>query len=1286
MTVPFPAHLRPWSVYLVVALALAGSFTVLPADGRWRPAVMALAGLVSSAAMVAGMRQHRAGRVPAWMALTVAHVLGVVGWSGLYLVPGLLGRDATPSPLWTALFLLAPGLSAVGVYQALSRSARRDRSAHVDTLLLTVSVGVLSWVLLLDKFADEAGLGPGVRLASTAFLVLNLALLGVVTRLAFTIGSRTRARLVVAWAAVHLAGNALFSMQALQGTFQIGGPVFATWLAGYAFLGAAALHPAVRAPQRGDPDPGGPDPGGARAVSTSPLRKVVLVAAVAPLPVLTVVRLAQQSVDCIPIIAAGSVVLAALAILRTGLATPAAASREVRRRLRRSALRLVALFVVTALVPLASLTYLGVKQAERALENEVRDRMTSVAAASENYLSERIEGLESLVASYAERPGLTDALTGSRPDVAELQRHLDALFTAHPDLHAASMLGPDGTLLATTPLSPGVMGDDFSGRDYFRGGLIAEKTYVSEAFIAARPGNPRSVGISAPIRGADGRLLGVLAVGYRLDGIRSFADRLAHAQRVDLTVTDRSGVLLAGTASIRTGLPSATGDPRVVAALRGQDATMRFRGADGAVVTSYRQIPHLGWAVVVETPESVAFASERLLVARVVAVAVLLGQIMLMGLVAAVRSDRGRLEVEGRLTERDDHLRSILEAAGDAFIAIDVAGRVTEWNARAVAIFGYTRDEALGAALAELIIPVAGRAEHHDTVAQLAADHGHEARDRRLEVIVRRADGAEFPAEVTVWRTTRAGQPTLNAFVRDVTERKRHVAELADARDAALEASRLKSEFVANMSHEIRTPMNGVLGMTSLLLDTDLDPVQRDYAETVGNSAEGLLTVINDILDFSKVEAGKLELEEAAFLVRPVVEDVVRLLSSAAQAKRLTVTALVDDDVPRAVRGDSHRLRQVLTNLVGNAVKFTEHGEIAVLVSTVETGLRFSVRDSGIGIPADQHERLFQAFTQADPSTTRKYGGTGLGLTISRQLVELMGGVLDFRSAEGKGTTFWADLPLPAVTLPIAEAPVPDPTRLGAGTRPRSPHRVLVAEDNQVNQRVVVAMLDALGYDADVAADGQEALEMFSAGTYAAVFMDCQMPRLDGYAATRAIRALDGPRAGVPVIALTASALAEDEQRCRDAGMDDFVAKPLRRETLERMLVRWVAHEPHPTAAPDVPGAAAMDPRALAELAALGPEAVAAVVTTFLDALPEQLAALRAAVDGADADAEQVRRVAHGLRGSAGYVGATALAEGCARLEEGPAADVAAALAAVEAAAAHADGALRAELTPGQRS
>ncbi|MEJ7787911.1 MAG: response regulator [Solirubrobacteraceae bacterium] len=743
------------------------------------------------------------------------------------------------------------------------------------------------------------------------------------------------------------------------------------------------------------------------------------------------------------------------------------------------------------------------------------------------------------------------------------------------------------------------------------------------------------------------------------------------------------------------------------------------------------------------------------------------------------------LAASGRRTESRIHrseklLANLLESAPDAVVIADAEGRITLVNEQTKRLFGYERAELVGASLDTVLR--AGREPDAVQIGPYLAELGAHPVGGVLNLLGRRKDGSEFPVEVSLSAIESDDGQLITASVRDITDRRRTEDDLAVAFERSLEVSRLKSEFLANMSHEIRTPLNGVIGMGGLLLDTDLNAEQREYAEALGVSADALMSLITNILDFSKIEAGKLELDPYRFDLRDLVDDAASILAARAHEKGLELIVSLDPDLPNGVYGDAGRVRQVLTNLLTNAIKFTVTGEVVVEVTrqggSSAIDVRFAISDTGVGIASNALEHIFDSFSQADNSTTRRYGGTGLGLAICEQLVELMGGRIGVDSAPGAGSTFWFTIPLMAMAEPeppdrlplgtrvlvvddnetnrmalkkklsgmgfvcetdgdagdglrrllsaadhghayalaiididmpevdgvelatqvratpsleftrllmltssgsgragadrvgvdgFAAKPVREsrlaaeivrildgggPARAGDAPsqpapvlRSRSTAPVLVAEDNPVNQLVARRMLEKRGFRVEIAVDGREAVAMHAQGHYQLIFMDCQMPELDGYAATAEIRRAEGESEHTRVVAMTANTLTGDRERCLESGMDDYLAKPLRPRELEEALTRALA-----AAAPAVGAAATarqepperrpplLDATQLLDTFAADHEGRARLVALFLDQARETIGMLAGATDPPAAG-----RLAHSLKGSAAAVGASRL-------------------------------------------
>ncbi len=553
-------------------------------------------------------------------------------------------------------------------------------------------------------------------------------------------------------------------------------------------------------------------------------------------------------------------------------------------------------------------------------------------------------------------------------------------------------------------------------------------------------------------------------------------------------------------------------------------------------------------------------------------------------------TESARVREDVRQTRSE--LKAIFRAFPDLFLRADATGKAQDYKTpKSAASFGFASDCA-GRMLRSVLPDAAGE---------------------RVEAALREAIELQAPVSVEYVLKGTHSERFFEArvipldkreaivIVRDITARKiaerqleRFASELANknteliaALASAREATKLKSQFLANMSHEIRTPMNGILGMTDFLVQTNLTPEQLEYAASVRNSAASLLAIVNDILDLSKIEAGKLELERLEFDVTVVICELAKEFALHARAKKLRFIFTLESEEPLWVRGDPGRLRQVLTNLLGNAIKFTPAGEVRLRMERAQATegtvtLKFVVSDTGIGIAPEQRHRLFESFVQGDGTTTRRYGGTGLGLAISKQLLGMLGGQIGFDSEPGSGSSFWAtavfekrtapeqevqlmlraDLPAPNVAAQAVSAAVASTPAVAR--RPKLAPlrgRVLLAEDNVMNQKVAIRLLEKIGYAADVVPNGRLAVEAVRARQYDLVLMDCQMPEMDGFEATAAIREWEGTRHHTIIFALTANAMMGDRERCLQAGMDDYLSKPFDLAALQKAVDLWLGRE-----------------------------------------------------------------------------------------------------------------------------
>ncbi|WP_162264728.1 response regulator [Candidatus Nitrospira inopinata] len=964
----------------------------------------------------------------------------------------------------------------------------------------------------------------------------------------------------------------------------------------------------------------------------------------------------------------------------------------------------------------------------------IEDRF--VAAAGESLALAAVDIAGKLDLQMAERYGDIQMLARSRPfqegDVMAIAEHLRWMADTYAVYEWLAAVDARGRIIAAT--DEGRLGQSKEQQPWFRSVRDEGRVVAMEPRPSEDLGGAIVASLTAPIKGPSGEFLGAVTEEISLAVLEDcFARTVTALQaqwgstvRIEYQFLNREGEVIAdshlreeGTVNLkRKGLPSAqlfdSAPPGFI-----EERHLR-RQVD--VVTGYamtkgiEELDAFRWGILVRVDRDDLLAPIRTTITKIG----LAGGGMILPLVGALlwsvrrqhESYAAAAEERGRAQDAERKFQHLIEAAPDAILVTDSEGRIVLSNRQAERLFGFPPDELAGQPI-EMVVPEQFRVKHRAHRTSYATSPTIRSIRDGFDSVGRRRNGIEFPAEIRLSHAELSGGLLMITVIRDMTRQRRAERELLAAKESAEAAARAKSDFLATMSHEIRTPMNGVIGMTDLLLDTELTAEQREFAETIRDCGRHLLAIINDILDFSKGEAGKLTLESIDFDLRATTEGVVDLLAERAADKGLNLACLFHADVPTALRGDPGKLRQILLNLIGNAIKFAGQGEVVVTVGLVrrtdnEAIVRFEVADTGVGIEAEAQRRLFQPFVQADSSTTRKYGGTGLGLAICKQLVRLMDGQIGVESRVGKGSTFWftvqfqvtpttlppfnttvtnlkgcrlcvvddhatnrrvielyaekwgasclsaenghqalqllrdaarchqgcdvaiIDSHMPGMSgLDLAKAVKADPllaaTRLVlltsrgqrgdavlardagcvayltkpvretqlreclaavlnvapasmtvegnsghyvpasnlitrhslAEARMRDCPRILLAEDNVVNQKVAVRMLEKMGYRVDVVSNGREAVEAVSRVSYAMVLMDCQMPVMDGLRAAAEIRRQEARGVRLPIIAMTANVAVDDRAACLAAGMDDFVSKPVHAQTLAAVLARW---------------------------------------------------------------------------------------------------------------------------------
>jgi PAS domain S-box-containing protein len=948
-----------------------------------------------------------------------------------------------------------------------------------------------------------------------------------------------------------------------------------------------------------------------------------------------------------------------------------------RRHAPRSLRARLLVLVVVCFLPSLALFGFAVLEAERNDAARVLAEALRLAKLIDGQNDRLLAGVESTL----QTAGLSRRV--SSDDADECSAYLATVTEHTPAFINILKVRPDGSIACSgRAIARGTVLMNFSRQPFFQE-AVARKVFTLSDYRLGSVTHIPQVTATLPILDPAGKVLFTLQAGVGLDWLSHQFEDVSLPQGTTITITDRAGIVLArypaAAPLIGRTLPNVAAirslmvDREGVAALADESGTQHLYAITDFGLEASNAL------LVVDIPGAVAFAASKRFIWTMASAAGLTALLVLLAgwfgagafvlrwvdalqhavrrfadgdasaraavpasagelgdLATAFNTMSDRLVANARdLRDSEARYRLLAENTGDIIILRQLDGRRSYVSPASRTMLGYEPEEMARLPSAELI--------HPDDLAQALATYDALDAERpvgRLILRLRRKGGDYVWTEVLYRRIAdEVGEaPRTIATVRDVSERKLAEFETAAAKEEAERANRAKSEFLACMSHEIRTPMNGIIGFADLLLDGDLTKEQRRQATLLKDSGKSLLAIINDILDISKIEAGKLELERIATSPAAVADGALSIVRPQVIAKGLALHMDIRPDLPVWIVADPTRLRQILLNLLTNAIKFTASGSITLAVSRDSSAevprLRFAVTDTGIGIAPDRQHMLFQDFSQLDRSVARRFGGTGLGLAISKRLVEAMDGTIAVTSRPGEGSQFW-------FTIALSEAAPPAEIEIGhAPAQAKRRARILVAEDIHINQIVVESMLTAAGHEVTLAGNGALAVAAIQADDFDLVLMDVEMPEMDGVAATRAIRALGERAREIPIIALTANAMAEEVARCRVAGMNDHLSKPIDRAALLSVVAKWTGRVAQaPIAAPPTHAATIINETVLADLEnRLGRSKVLSFAGMFREQLDKTVQIITSTVDRT-----LLARESHALISLAGNLGCTEL-------------------------------------------